>query len=96
LAIDALAYIFGVDKKFIEDRLVAYYITNWAADPFTHGAYSYATLDTHWAKEILAQPLEQTLYFAGEALYKGGESGTVEAALANGIEVARELITNTL
>jgi monoamine oxidase len=93
-AISSLAYIFGVSKDFIEERLAAYYITNWTADPFTRGAYSYATLDTHWAKNILATPLEQTLYFAGEALYNGPEGGTVEGALANGIEVAREMIAD--
>lgn len=96
MAIDSLAYIFQVNKQFIEDRLIAYYITNWTAEPFTRGAYSYATLDTHWAKDVLASPLEKTLYFAGEALYKGGESGTVEGALANGIEVARNMIADAL
>ena len=93
-AIDSLAYIFSVDQNFIEERLIAYYITNWTSEPFTRGAYSYATLDTHWAKELLAKPLEQTLYFAGEALYDGTEAGTVEGALANGIEVARRMITD--
>jgi monoamine oxidase len=93
-AINSLAYIFGVDNNFIEERLLSHYITNWTADPFTRGAYSYATLDTHWAKDVLAKPLEQTLYFAGEALYKGTEAGTVEGALANGIEVARKMIAD--
>jgi monoamine oxidase len=91
-AVHSLAYIFGVDNNFIEERLLNHYTTNWIADPFTRGAYSYATLDTHWAKDVLAKPLEQTLYFAGEALYNGTEAGTVEGALANGIEVTRKMI----
>jgi monoamine oxidase len=91
-AIQTLSYVFGVSKTFIETKLVAFYITNWTADPFTRGAYCYATLDTEWAKKLLRQPVEQTLYFAGEALYEGTETGTVEGALANGIEVAREII----
>jgi monoamine oxidase len=93
-AINSLAYIFDIDKNFIEERLVAYHITNWTANTFIRGAYSYATLDTHWAKNVLAEPLEQTLYFAGEALYNGKETGTVEGALASGIEVAREMIAD--
>jgi monoamine oxidase len=93
-AINSLACIFGVDKNFIEGKLAAYYITNWVENPFILGAYSYATLDTHWAKNVLAEPLGQTLYFAGEALYKGKETGTVEGALASGIEVAREMIAD--
>ena len=91
--LQVLAYIFGVDENFIKKELVAHYITNWTADIFTRGAYSYPTLDTHWAKGVLLQPVEQTLYFAGEALYKGSETGTVEGALASGIEVARNIIS---
>jgi monoamine oxidase len=93
--LQTLAYVFGVEIQFIQKKLVAHYITNWTADPFSRGAYSYATLDTHWAKEVLLQPVEQTLYFAGEALYKGTETGTVEGALASGIEVAREMIVQS-
>jgi monoamine oxidase len=91
--LQVLAYIFGVERDFIKKKLVAYYITNWTADKFTRGAYSYPTLDTHWAKNVLLKPVERTLYFSGEALYKGSETGTVEGALASGIEVAREIIS---
>jgi len=94
-AIQTLAYIFGVTENFIEEKLAAYHITNWTADPFTLGAYSYATLDTQWAKDVLQQPVEETLYFAGEALYKGTETGTVESALASGVEAAREIIASS-
>jgi len=92
--LQSLSYIFGVDKTFIEKKLVAHCIVNWAEEPYTFGAYSYATLDTHWAKKILSDPVEETLYFAGEALYNGTETGTVEGALASGIEVARNIITH--
>jgi monoamine oxidase len=91
--LQVLAYIFSVEKDFIKKELVAHYITNWTADKFTRGAYSYPTLDTNWAKDVLLKPVEQTLYFAGEALYKGSETGTVEGALASGIEAAREIIS---
>jgi monoamine oxidase len=95
-AIHSLAYIFGNDESFIKEKLIAYYITNWTSDRFIRGAYSYATLNTSWARKILLQPIEQTLYFAGEALYTGSETGTVEGALANGIEVAREIIVQSV
>lgn len=93
-AIKTLAYIFNVDEQRIKEKLVGHYITNWTAEPFTRGAYSYATLDTHWAKKKLSEPVEQTLYFGGEALYEGTETGTVEGALANGIEIARKMISD--
>jgi hypothetical protein len=38
--------------------------------------------------------MEQTLYFGGEALYEGRETGTVEGALANGIQVAQKMISD--
>jgi monoamine oxidase len=93
-ALDTLAYIFNVSRDFIQKKLIAYHITNWAAEVFSCGAYSYATLDNDWAKKKLSEPLEQTLFFSGEALYAGTQTGTVEAALSNGIEVAREMIVN--
>ena len=91
-AISSLAYIFGEEKKSIEQKLISSHIGNWTADPFIRGAYSYATLDTHWAKNVLSKPIEHSLFFAGEALYNGTETGTVEGALASGIEVARNII----
>ena len=94
-AIKTLAYVFGTTQNFIKERLVAFRITNWLQEPFSRGAYSYATLDTHWAKSILAHPVEQTIYFAGEALYNGTETGTVEGALANGREVAHQMIAQS-
>ena len=90
--LQSLSYIFAADKAFIEKKLVAHSIVNWAVEPFTYGAYSYNTLDTKWAKKVLNEPIEETLYFAGEALYNGPETGTVEGALASGIEVARNII----
>jgi monoamine oxidase len=94
-SVKTLAYVFGTDENFIEERLVAFHITNWIEETFSRGAYSYATLDTHWAKDVLAEPVEQTIYFAGEALYKGTETGTVEGALANGREVAHQIIAES-
>ena len=42
-------------------------------------------------KKIL-EPVEQTVYFAGEGLHHGNEIGIVEAALFSGKNVARQLI----
>ena len=52
------------------------------------GSYSYSTLQTTQARSVLIEPIEDTLYFAGEALYEGTEMGTVEAALTSGNKVA--------
>jgi monoamine oxidase len=36
-------------------------------------------------------PVEETLFFAGEALYEGSEIGTVEAALVTGLAAAKAI-----
>ncbi len=91
-ALNALANIFKVDASFIEQKLVAAKVYNWTADPFTRGSYSYATVQTKNAREILKKPITQTIYFAGEALFEGEQLGTVEAALVSGLEVAKEIV----
>ena len=89
---ESLAYIFGVNLSFIEEKIKACIITHWGKDPFAAGAYSYETLQTAAAKRIIKEPIDNTLFFAGEALYEGPDTGTVEAAFSSGKEVAEEII----
>jgi monoamine oxidase len=91
-AIQSLAAIFKLPIKEIEKKIVAHKIINWTADPFALGSYCYATLETVNARKLLTQPLQDTLYFAGEALYHGPEMGTVEAALASGLKVSQDVL----
>lgn len=91
MALDALGYIFNADRSFLTKNLHAGKVVNWQTDPFSLGAYSYTTVESNEAKKILAQPVEDTLFFAGEALSEGTAMGTVEEALANGIKTAKEL-----
>lgn len=41
----------------------------------------------------MQQPVEETLFFAGEGLHKGKEIGTVEGALQSGKKAAQLLLT---
>jgi len=66
-------------EEFIKENLVAHSVSNWATDVYTKGAYSYETPETVTAKKLLAEPLEATVFFAGEAL--GDHMGTVESAM---------------
>jgi monoamine oxidase len=68
-----------------------FYVQNWQADPFARGAYSYVLVDGEGARERLAAPLADTLFFAGEAT-DAQEAGTVGGALQSGIRAARELL----
>lgn len=92
LSLQSLANIFGIDITTLKSKLVAETIINWTAEPFTLGSYAYDTVGAHQSREVLRQPLEDTIYFAGEYLYEGPAMGTVEAALSSGQEAAKEMI----
>jgi len=91
LAYQSLAYLFGTTEKQIRNEIKAMKVINWNADPYALGAYAYATLKTSDAIKAVSNPVERTIYFAGEALYEGAEMGTVEAALASGMHAAEKI-----
>ncbi len=65
---------------------------DWAGDPFTRGAYSFATAGEEQAPSQLARPVGGTLFFAGEATAELLELGTVHGALASGERAAQEIL----
>ena len=85
--IDSLAAVFGLPRNDLARDVVAAAAANWAHDPFARGAYSWATPQTREAQEILARA-DGPVLFSGEALYRGPDMGTVEAALASGLATA--------
>jgi len=91
LAIDILARIFQTAPELIREGLLDIQMHSWLHDPLTRGAYSYVAVGGLDAPERLAQPLDGTFYFAGEATVGDGQIGTVHGALASGIRAAREL-----
>ncbi|WP_295791842.1 NAD(P)/FAD-dependent oxidoreductase [Mucilaginibacter sp.] len=88
LSLKSIANIFKRDINELNDKLVAFNIANWTADPFTRGSYAYDTVGTPDARKVLNEPVENTIFFAGEYLYEGPAMGTVEAALKSGLYVA--------
>jgi monoamine oxidase len=86
--IKSLGYIFDCPESSLRSKIRASKVINWVSDPFAQGAYAYKTVETPHVIALLSQPLEDTVYFAGEAYYKGPEMGTVEAALSSGEETA--------
>ncbi|HLG82388.1 MAG TPA: NAD(P)/FAD-dependent oxidoreductase [Bradyrhizobium sp.] len=89
----SLADIFARPREQLMRDLVAARAINWGKDPFARGAYSYATLETRAAQSALAASPAPIL-FSGEALYRGPEMGTVEAALASGLATARAILAS--
>lgn len=90
-AITSLSYIFNCPVNEIEKEIKQWHIADWLQDRYASGAYAYATVDTHEARKILLTPVNNTIYFAGEAVYDGAAMGTVEAALVSGRDVALKI-----
>jgi monoamine oxidase len=87
VGLGSLAAIFKLSRGDVARELVTAAAINWAHDRFARGAYSWATPRTRAAQAILARS-DGLLLFSGEALYRGPDMGTVEAALASGLETA--------
>jgi monoamine oxidase len=91
-ALESLSHIFRESKAVLEQSLVAFYTHNWHRDPFSAGAYSYIPVGGVDAETELARPLDETLFFAGEATNSAGHFGTVHGAIQTGLRAAREVI----
>jgi monoamine oxidase len=84
--------MFGDSLPDARALLEGAFVHNWERDPFACGAYSYVGAghnDT--ARRTLAAPLDDTLFFAGEATDTEGEAATVTGALQSGTRAAREV-----
>jgi monoamine oxidase len=91
-AVSALARVLGVPRAKLDGkRLVGRYVHNWSGDPFSRGAYSYVRVGGLDAPAALAEPVQGTLFFAGEASDTEGETGTVHAALHSGYRAGGEI-----
>lgn len=93
-ALQSLSAIFKIDQTSLKDKMQAFRSINWSDQPLVAGGYSYDMIESVTARKILKTPVQQTVFFAGEALYEGAAPGTVEAALSNGKEVARKLLSD--
>ena len=86
-----LSEILAVPRRDLEEQLDAWMSHDWRADPFARGAYSYPGVGGSGAPRALARPVEETLFFAGEAT-NAEQIGTVAGALASGRRAAREVL----
>jgi monoamine oxidase len=86
-AMTTLRRIFGNDIPEPED----WQITRWGSDPFSYGSYSFdqAGSDSE-TRETLAEPVDDRVFFAGEATSTDNPS-TVHGAYLSGLEVAEAI-----
>ena len=92
LALGCLSNVFQKTPGELKQILTASAVVNWENDPYSHGAYSYDTVGSIEAKNLLNTPIEGTIFFAGEAFYEGPSPGTVEAALVSAKNVVEEIV----
>jgi monoamine oxidase len=95
MGLASLAEIFDSPIDRIRRDLLAATAINWGNDPFARGAYSYATPQTRQAQSKMKQANDARVLFSGEALYAGPDMGTVEAALASGLETAQTILAGS-
>jgi monoamine oxidase len=90
-AVVNLAQGLATDELTVRELLVDQFVFNWQRDPMALGAYSYAAVGGEGAARTLAEPVGDTLFFAGEATEEKS-TGTVAGAVLSGYRVAREIL----
>jgi monoamine oxidase len=89
-AIEDLSSITGIERRQLEEQVEAVHFHDWHGDPFSRGAYSYVRAGALERRRPLEQPVDNTLFFAGEATELSGHGGTVHGAIATGYRAARQ------
>ncbi|MCB1177298.1 MAG: FAD-dependent oxidoreductase [Leptospiraceae bacterium] len=89
LALKDLDKMFG--NKIATKWLTDSYIMDWSKDPFIRGSYSYPTVGEGDAREELAKPVKERLFFAGEATNTEQHFGTIHGAMDSAIRVVDQI-----
>ena len=87
-AIDELVGLFGSD---IRTRLHPLASSAWGSDPFARGSYSCALPGHVDDRTYLATPIDDRLFFAGEACSRD-QFGTAHAAFMTAVAAAAQII----
>jgi len=92
-ALDSVALVFGRSRREIDSLVESVRIVDWTRDPFARGAYAYELAGSPPdLLQRLAAPIDETIFFAGEATSTTGRGGTVDGALETGLRAARQLL----
>jgi monoamine oxidase len=90
--LDSLASALGLSRAQVEEALVSAHTHDWRGDPHSQGAYSWVPVGGAQTSAEMAEPVEDTLYFAGEHTDTTGHWGTVHAALRSGLRAGRQVV----
>ena len=87
----AVGELTGLLGSAFAKRLKPIRIHRWGADPFARGAYSYALPGKADCRAALAAPVDERLFFAGEACSKHDYS-TAHGAYLTGVAAAEQVL----
>jgi monoamine oxidase len=71
---------------------LSHYIMDWIKEPFIQGSYSFPAPNSKNSFLQLSLPIDNKLYFAGEATNYTGHNATVHGAIESGITCADNII----
>jgi monoamine oxidase len=86
-AVDRVADIFGHDIRKHVSRTI---VTAWSTEPWVRGSWTCALPGQAHQRANLQRPVNDRLFFAGEATVYGGQ-GTCHGAYQSGIQAAQEI-----
>jgi len=70
------------------------HVEDWTTKPFIKGAYSYSKVGIGNARSIAAKPIDNKLFFAGEAMNLNGHHQTVHGAIETGYRAVINILTD--
>jgi monoamine oxidase len=94
-SLQTLSELLKVDCGKLTGLLKDAHFHDWQHDSYSRGAYSYTKAGAAHAPKMLGQPVEDTLFFAGEATDVSGNNGTVHGAIASGKRAVADIIRST-
>ena len=88
----SLAKMFGITENELRELLTGWHTHDWQRDPLSLGAYSYAPKGALHASDAMTEPVDGTLFFAGEHTDTTRHWGTVHGALRSGLRAAQQVL----
>lgn len=93
VAIESLSNMTGRSYEWVAQQIERIHIVDWRDDPNTFGAYSYVRTGGAGAAQKITEPIDHTLYFAGEHT-NIAMIGTVAGAIATGDRAAEQYLAD--
>jgi monoamine oxidase len=86
-----LADSFQIGRNELAALVERWMVFDWRSDPYSCGAYAYVPAGGLCLPDQLGAPVDNTLFFAGEATHPR-LTGTVGGAIESGIRAAGEVL----